>query len=449
MPAIVPRFTPLHRVATRGPATEWRREQGQAHAAFHREAETLRRGIASGKRAMPLVRNFLRHPKVRLAAALRALGDCPDREAALSLRDRVDAWAVHEAPINWYPKKKSSGGFRPICTLPPELEAVHHMLAAAILAQLDPSPALYGIAGRSRDDAARRLKDAQNEGYVRLAKTDIVNCFQSISPVALYQLPLPKEVIRRARDTRYMRFSRTAETQMDGPTGNYPYQARGSYHDHHNTSGPQGLMQGSPASPAILAWLLNGIPVGTDQIVILCFDNIVVAARDPDGCRAMVDTLADWLGRCSAGPLALCSPTYACKEPLDFLGYRFDPGRSGIGLADGPLDGFEKRLNAAETQDREERCEFPLRIWSTITDFAHGFPAIASAERELERHILSSEDNAQAGNWPDITVHLHRNLFAPRDSAEGHLIWLLLQEATRAKQRRKRRRTGRPRRHPG
>ncbi|GAB1361326.1 hypothetical protein MASR1M32_05620 [Rhodobacter sp.] len=378
-----------------------------------------------------MVRAFLGDPKAQLSAALRALGGEPSQDDAHTLQKRLKRWSATYAPVFWYPMAKPSGGHRPICILPPDLKAMHHMVAAAIAAQLPDTPTLYGIRGRGTPEALRELKALQNAGFVHLAKTDIVDCFQSIDPDALYQLPLPEEVIRRAFDPRNLTFTqgdhRNASQAIcrSSLLGHIPY---------HLAGGPSGLLQGSPASSVILAWLLKDIPTSDDARVMLCFDNIVVAARTPDGTRELIETLTAYLGNSPAGPLALCDPTFADNEPLEFMGGLFDPLRRDIGLAEGTLRRIETRLRHAEDADsevmaglREEhqrlcaenaifQCLNPLQgfyptdIWQVLRDARAGLPFVDDDCPDLMQLLeVAAVTVDMRGDW--LTSGLHRRLF--------------------------------------
>lgn len=429
-------------VATSDEDHEWSREQNRAHQAFHDMGCKIRNATTSGKRMQPVVRNFLRNPQVRLSAALRALGGKPDRETATNLRDRVDAWATGYAPIHWHSRRKPNGSTRPICTLPPEAKAVHYLLAMVIKQQLERSETLYGITDFGRDTAARDLKTLHSAGYVYLAQTDITDCFQSIDPDALYQLPLPKEVTHRALDIRNLTITEEYRRASQVHYGSPPFRGHTLSH---KASGPKGLMQGSPASSIILAWLLNGIPTSDDARVLLCFDNIVVAARTPAGSREMVDTLAAHFERCPAGSLALCEPEYADNTPMEFLGYVFDPSRDDIGIGEKARGKLERRLIQAEKEDASElqrhwdehqslvrdnelfrnlnpfEGHYPRGVWREIRDFRAGFPAAQADGEEMMYYLETSAHVAEMRQSSFIT-HLHNNLIAPHGTTESDAL---------------------------
>ncbi len=340
---------PVQRASTFNPDRAWLREQGHAHRKAIEIANRVCDASRNGKRMMPVMRNYLRNPQVRLSGALKALGGGASREQVYALKDRVNAWNGDYAPIRWHAKKKADGRERVICTLPPELSAVHYMLKRPLETLLFREENLFGVKGHSRDALAQEIKSLQNQGYVHIATTDTVDCYPSIDPDAIYELPLPKEVIRNALDTRYMEFGNTSGNKANTGSGDILV----PYGDIGNATGPWGLIQGSPLSSVILAWLLNGTPTCGDARVFLCFDNLIVLAKSPNETRAMIDTLAAHFERCPAGPLVLHEPIYADNEPVEFLGYLFDPSRQEVGVSAGAVEKLLKLLNLLESARAE------------------------------------------------------------------------------------------------
>ncbi len=359
----------------------------------------------------------------------------------------MDAWATDYPSTRWHPMTKPDGSSRPICILTPALKATHYLIREVISQQTAPNGTLFGIPGASRDDLARQLKQLQNSGYVYLAKTDVIDCYQSINPDALYSLPLPQEVTRRALDTRNLCFS-VSRHPDNASQAKKDFGSSGSiYETDHNVSGPKGLMQGSPASGVVLAHLLVGLSDSAEAKVMVCFDNIVIAARTPAGTRAMADTLAARLERCPAGPLAMCEPEYADATPLDFLGYRFDPNRDDIGITEDALSRLEERLGFAEQKDMERLHALletyekaaanptqitpasplldapPVNAWRVLRDWRAGFPAARSDGPELSHYLRTSVDATI--DHPRFN-HLHENLFAEPGTWENDAIRAIL-----------------------
>lgn len=428
------------------PEKQWRSEQGRAHTKAVMLADEVKEASSSGKRVAPVMRTALRHRQARLSASLMALGGSPCREEAVALMGRVNAWKDSYDPIHWHAKRKSTGGERFICRLPNELKAAHYLLKRPLEKLLNTDANIFGVKDQSRDDLAREIKDLQNRGYNNIAVTDIVDCYQSVDPDAVYQLPLPKEVTRRTLDLRN-------QILVEDHHGAQP-QAR--FHDTdtpYDTSqkarGPRGLMQGSPLSGLILAWLLNGIPSREEARVYLCFDNLIVLARTPSDARVMVDTLAAHFQQCSAGPLALCDPFYADNLPVGFLGYLFDPEQLCVGIDMSDRNKFLEKLNKAEASqarryqeifDRHQaqrtsalfdahnplRNQFPAEVWDALLSFRAGFPAASADDPELSALVASSRWLAE---WTGdgMTKFLHDRLFADHSTEIGQTIQAILE----------------------
>lgn len=425
---------PLQPVAP-DPEKQWRSEQGRAHTKAVDLAFDVQNAALSGKRVAPVMRTALRHRQARLSAVLRALGGSPCREEAMALMGRVSAWEKSYDPIQWHAKSKPSGGERYICRLPNALKAAHYLLKRPLEKLLSTDANIFGVKGHSRDDLAREIKDLQNRGFNNIAVTDIVDCYQSVDPDAVYELPLPKEVIRRTLDLRNQIL--VEENHGAQPQARF-HDIFSLYDTTQNARGPRGLMQGSPLSGLILAWLLNGIPSTEDARVYLCFDNLIVLARSPSDSRAMVDTLAAHFQQCSAGPLALCDPFFAENLPVNYLGYLFDPRQLGVGIAMNDRNKFLKKLNDAEAKQERRlqrvlerhqgqrtsalfdvhnplRNHFPSEVWEILLSFRAGFPAAASDCPEASELLENSRWLAERSNDPMI-VFLHDHLFADSSS---------------------------------
>lgn len=424
-----PNTRPVQRGAKSAAAQQWAREVGIAHAERVRLANILCRKHGAGSRVQrQFVRQYLAAPAVQLCGALAALRGEPDRNTAEALAAAVNPRREGYGPISWHKHEKTNGnGYRPICALPRDLKAVHYAIAGALKALFVPNDHIYGVTGRGRDEAARRLKEAQNVGLTHLAKLDIVDCFQSINPDSLYQLPLPKEVTRRALDTRNMTFAEW-EPQI-GTTTNRSLS--GIPMPLHSESGPRGLLQGSPVSNLILAWLLNDMPVPEGAMVLICADNIAIAAADPTTRQAAIDTLVAYFERdCPAGPLNLCPAIYAGPgtDPLDFLSYEFDPDQSGISIAHAALSKLEGRLADLEADFEDGKLSdltFALGLWQALRSFRYGFSAVTDMDAELAGYA-NLAGILLARSHSDFLCHLHAHWFDPPNTTEGAVISRLL-----------------------
>lgn len=211
-------------------------------------------------------------------------------------------------------------------------------------------------------------------------------------------------------------------------------------------------MQGSPLSGLILAWLLNGVPTSDEARVFLCFDNLIVMARTPDGTRAMAHTLIAHFERCSAGPLALCEPEYFDNEPFDFLGYRFDPASPEIGISGRGHERITAQLVKAETvqealfhdlwNDYQSRLagnslgtslnpllwSAPTYLWRALRNVRAGYAKVPASSPEWQFYLQESRwlaewtDNGQIVSW-------HDNQFAEQGTPEHAQIRAVLKRS--------------------
>lgn len=414
----------LQPVATLSDDRSWVRRQGKAHRRFQEKLRRIRSASSRGRRTQPLVRDFLRCPDAKLSAALRSIGENPEEDLSIALGRSINSWSMLVEKVQWYPKRKPDGGWRPICKLSPELFARHKLIQFAIHSQLHPVPGLFGIPGqdRSRDDCVRLFRSFIKSGFTHLAEVDVKNCFQSFNLDALYELPLPKEVIKHNLDTRNLNYVRV--DRYLSYTDKIPY----GVDTIANSSGPTGLMQGSPASNIIFAWFMNGVlrdlPEQGDVKVVLCFDNIFVAGRTPDSLRVMLDTLTETLSRCSFGPLEFSNAQIAHDGDLDLMSYLVR-NNGQIGISERALARLESRLGSAEELDALRPAWLPFRSWATLRAFSTGFSAVDDIASELELYIENSAQLLDGAESPMLS-HLHTSLLSSNATVEGKVIdWLL------------------------
>ncbi|MGR3609600.1 MAG: hypothetical protein ACU0BN_12195 [Sulfitobacter sp.] len=423
----------------------WRKEKQVLHRAYAKQVNKLAAGRTAGKRRHILQRDFFRNPKVKQAAILKATKGKIGREQTYALAEQVTPYAEQEFLVRTYPKKKGSGGTRTICILPPVLSATHKIIKCALDAELDRHPSLYGVKSHGRDDAALHIQRLQHEGYHHLWQTDIQDCFESFNMDALYDLPLPNRIIANALDTRNTRFSfqaysskqeakkgaspetLSAATPVDCMVQGYSDIGSATVDIVCNTRGPQGLMQGSPASSAILAWHLNehlkALTLSEDIQVIVCFDNLLIASRTECGSSAIRNTLADSLGRCSFGPLTLHEPTSADPdEGTDFLGYKHPRNGSIIGIGQMARDRLMRRLTALEQTFEKRGLEDPtsatFEMWNTLFDFASGYSSTTDIEAEMAEFVEASSWIPAMSGEP-ILLHMHWRLFDKWTTSEA------------------------------
>ena len=169
--------------------------------------------------------------------------------------DRLDLFTPFSEPVNWWHEPKRSGGYRKVCDLPRPLKATHYIIADAIRAQMVQPVAIYNLKGKGRDRLVSDLLAKLSQGFDTCRIYDVKDCFQSVNPNTIYQLPLPRRIIDHALAIQDLNLQRVAT-----PTASYGDAPIDIPVDNTAECGPAGLMQGSPASNLILAYLLQTMP---------------------------------------------------------------------------------------------------------------------------------------------------------------------------------------------
>lgn len=429
------------------PRSLWRLEQQTLHQAHAKAVRKLGGDLSKGKRPHAVMRNFLRNPQVKRAAILKASKGKIDRDTTFALADQMELYARQDHVIQTFSLRKNNGGTRTICVLPTELAAKHKIILTVLDAMIVRNPNLYGVKEFGREHAAQHIQNLQQDGYSEIWQTDIVDCFASVNLEALSALPLPQRVISNALDTRNHHFSFQAlSSKSEAKKGASPDTPDAATPEDHsvqghspiasytddivcNTRGPSGLMQGSPASSAILAWHLNGVlndlPLNDDVQVIVCFDNLLVASRCEEASRMIRNTLADSLGRGSFGPLTLhqpssCDPVYG----MDFLGYNFSADGCSIGISDSSRAKLMRRLSHIEIEfekNRDEPVPFVFEVWKALLGFANGHSGSTDIGAETAEFVEGSAWIPAATNDPRFII-THQNLFADKEEWERHFL---------------------------
>ena len=418
-------IAPLQPVATR----QWNRTKQNAHANYLKKLRKIESATEEGRRPNRLAREFLHSTQNQMSAALKSLSDQPHPEEAIRIRNQMNFWSRETYRVNWQLEPKSNGGSRAICKLPTHLKAMHKMIGHILRAQMLPHDQLFGIArpkhselsresGYSRDDAIIRIQELKQAGFHCMAQVDIIDCFPSFNPDALYALPLPEEVIRQTLDTRNIHFPPKEQGQFS-----FLVPIMGNHI--RNPHGPSGLMQGSPASSIIFAYFLNKVlydlPECEDTEVIACFDNIVIASRTNVRLQAMINTLAGTLRQCCAGPFELHPPVYSNDDGFEFLGYLLSADGQTIGIAPDRLAKLEARLNNLESLNVENPSINTVKIWKAIASFANGYSEISDPREELRLYLETTETMLVDADLGDL-VALQDMLFVSNGPLRDQLI---------------------------
>ena len=236
-------------------------------------------------------------------------------------------------PVEWYPKRRSTSGFRKICMFGSEEKMWHRLARDLICAQHQPGEHIGDWRGRGRDDQMRKLLAAIHSPWQAVVATDIRRAFEHVKPQAIYDLPyLPEPLIRRAIDHRNHRFVRRERSH---PQGNI------SLPDDVDMIGmaPSGLMEGSPVSNAIFSVLMDDLPDHLDRAIqafVYC-DNIILLAPSMLHAHRAKNSLIEYLSGHRAGPFAISDSDPApVTEAFEHLGYNVRLGCGGqldVGLS--------------------------------------------------------------------------------------------------------------------
>tara|TARA_R110002020_G_scaffold475979_2_gene715317 strand:- start:5937 stop:7076 length:1140 start_codon:yes stop_codon:yes gene_type:complete len=268
---------------------------------------------------------------VKLAHLQRLQPNELNRQTLYNSAKKLNPFAPHLKPIRFQEIPRAGRQPRRVVTLPMRLKASHRMAKDLIEAQLTPDRSVYGVRGRGRDvlvnELLSRLK-ATPDRWVVIG--DIRNCYDSIRPDAIYRLNyLPEAFVEAALDVRQMHFRQTDHIQPI-----YGQPRSGSCNTktllpntNEEQSGLCGLIQGSPASNALLSVFFNDLhsqmPSGVVPFVIS--DNIILVCSTAEQCSMAYDALGDYFSRHHAGPLAL-EIEFAgdARDGFSFLGYTIE-----------------------------------------------------------------------------------------------------------------------------
>jgi hypothetical protein len=219
-------------------------------------------------------------------------------------------------PVEWHHKPRRTSGYRKLCNFS-DVEKMWHRLASdLIVAQHRPQPHIGDWPGRGRDMQMKQICAAICSGAQFVVCADVRTAFASVCTDALYQLPfLPEPIIRRAIDYRTHRFVRRERRTFASKIAL-------AMPDNLEVP-PSGLMEGSPASNAIFAFLLDDLPDHlSDNIVAFCYcDNIILIATDIVVAQQAEIALIEYFASHRAGPFDAVTSLHSVREPFEHLGY--------------------------------------------------------------------------------------------------------------------------------
>lgn len=436
------------------------RRVNRAHKIYLEQLRSIECAVHEGRSTARLTREFLGGREIHFSSSSKVLGNLSEQtyEETLALAMKMQPWAEERFQVECYLKKKPRGGYRPICVLPQHLYAQHKFIGHAIRAQMRVHPNLFGLApplsqglrhlmpkNTGREGAVWAIQELMRSGFHHVVEVDIRDCFQSFNPEGIYQIPLPEGVIRNVLDTRTIEFlpRNTSQTsQPETTSGNWQEQLQEQQpvqREHimgipggvtvDNPYGPRGLMQGSPVSSIVLAYFLNQVLFELDgdkeAKCVICFDNIVVAARTEAGLRRMTNALAECLRQCCAGPFELSDPVGPDPDGFRYMGYIFNSSLHTIQVDPDRLGKLEARL--AKLEGGTDWPRNPIKSFKAIRDFQAGYSAVDDPDFEFEGYIGATLNGFD--DEPNLLTALGHSLFAPKGTAERKLVNGLLRYA--------------------
>lgn len=350
------------------------------------------------KKTKAAIRNAKRSDAVRISCLHKAGLRSDHPGEYLRHARQIELSVPFEGDVPWVAAPKRNGGHRPIVNLPMPLKARHYMVARLVGTQFDVPQFIYGVKGKGRDRLISEIKALLEAGYVHVLHADIENCFNNINEEALYGLPLAKGDIENTLFTDNLRLLQRVATEqapMVSDTGTALGTSIGTITGIASTSGPMGLMQGSPASNIILAHLLRGLRVNESEDVkfMLYSDNFILMSRSKEALSAEGHSLAEQLFQSSFGPLVLVNKDNSDGGYFEFLGYGFQKKpMSGIWEvfpSQCNWDKLDRLHEVAMEADLNSGSLFPFHGDASVRQFLTGFKSVT---------------------WPDEFVEIYRSL---------------------------------------
>ncbi len=347
------------------------------------------RSIGNRRTTRQAARNFIRSPVARQAMCWRLLGNEAHEEQVASLMEQVEPFHRYHRSIRFWREPKRSSGHRIVCALPLALKVTHRIIRDALGILIQPNEHIFDIKGRGRDRLTQAVAAAMEGPFTHAFVADIRNCFPSVNPEALNELPLPREVIRYALDYRNLRFRH--DPSREGQIVSSPYMDQGNPSPRRD--GPSGVLQGSPASNLILAWLLNDmiehIPEGC-RAFLISDDLIVLAPSSGEGDR-VGEALVRYCGAHQAGPFVLEGAVVSVSQGYEKLGYQFGKsdltGDVTVDLSDFNSRRLQARLMEAVRKDASKGLQRPISAYQALYQSMTGFASVTDRENLLDVHL--------------------------------------------------------------
>jgi hypothetical protein len=273
-----------------------------------------------------------------------------EHERLRALVDDLNPLTRCDADVIWRVDQKSTGGDRPVCCkLPAQVHLGQVIGKGLITAHLRPDPRVFDWRRRGRLRYADALARALEHEGPFVATMDIKSCHQSIDPDALYRLNLlPAELLRWSIDYRNLSF-RPLEVENLTSTHILPVKP----------IGPRGLLQGGPASSALLTALIGHSATAVRQAYCQNYsDNFALVGRTTAVVQQAAGELARIVAECRAGRLEFHPyQVVDARDGFEQLGFNFIliGGRARISPNTGNtinlLRRIEERIALADDSD--------------------------------------------------------------------------------------------------
>jgi len=233
--------------------------------------------------------------------------------AIASMADRINLLTAPTQTVPWWPKQKRSGGVRRICDPPTKPRLGQLVAKDLIVAQIRPEPHAYDWPGRGVHRCVTDIRNTLQSVGPHACLIDLEDCYQRVEIDNLYRMNLlPTELIQSSIDVRHLSFRRGHCHRVD---------------EHIVTdmcsADPQGLMQGGPASSAIVVALLGDVSRGISAPVWVghYVDDFIIVGAEREIVTGAAEELARYLTECPLGPSECKPPRHVdARDGFRFLG---------------------------------------------------------------------------------------------------------------------------------
>jgi hypothetical protein len=200
-----------------------------------------------------------------------------------------------------------------LCDLPIKARLGQLIARDLIVAQITPPEHLFAWPQRGIHAYVDAMREAFAVGGPFAVTLDIENFYQSIEASAVYALHiLPDELVRYCIDPHFLRFRYVGDRSSP------------AYHPV-TAADPGGLLQGGPASPALVVALLGDIFVNVPASAFPrgYADDFAVFGRDQNSAEIAAGELARHLAGSAMGPLQVRSVVHDVRDGCDHVGCYF------------------------------------------------------------------------------------------------------------------------------